>query len=103
MSGIRCPGCDYEIDECTCFEEDSVPKFEKTFCSQCGGEFGPGEHGYSHCSDHKDAPLAQYFDHVARLKDAIRTCLRAFEAGKDVPGAIVPREKFLDELRALVR
>lgn len=103
MSGIRCPGCDYEIDECTCFEEDNVPKFEKTFCSQCGGEFGPGENGYSHCSDHKDAPLAQHLDHVARLKDAIRACLRAFEAGKDVPCAVVPREKFLDELRTLVR
>lgn len=27
-------------------------RFEKTYCSQCGGEFGPGDHGYSHCSDH---------------------------------------------------
>jgi hypothetical protein len=27
-------------------------RFEKTYCSSCGGEFGPGEHGYSHCSDH---------------------------------------------------
>lgn len=29
-----------------------MSKFEKTHCSQCGGEFGPGDHGYSHCSDH---------------------------------------------------
>lgn len=29
------------------------PKFAKTYCSQCGGEFGPGDHGYSHCTDHK--------------------------------------------------
>ena len=27
-------------------------RFEKTYCSQCGGEFGPGDHGYSHCTDH---------------------------------------------------
>lgn len=27
-------------------------KFEKTYCSQCGGEFGPGDSGYSHCKDH---------------------------------------------------
>ena len=29
------------------------PKFQKTYCSQCGAEFGPGDHGYSHCEDHK--------------------------------------------------
>lgn len=28
------------------------PKFPKTYCSQCGGEFGPGDGGYSHCRDH---------------------------------------------------
>lgn len=27
-------------------------RFQKTYCSQCGGEFGPGDHGYSHCEDH---------------------------------------------------
>ncbi len=29
------------------------PKFEKTSCSQCGQEFGPGDHGYSHCDGHR--------------------------------------------------
>jgi hypothetical protein len=28
------------------------PKYQVTYCSQCGGEFGPGDSGYSHCSDH---------------------------------------------------
>ena len=28
------------------------PKFEETFCSQCGESFGPGDSGYSHCKDH---------------------------------------------------
>ena len=28
------------------------PRFKNTFCSQCGREFGPGDHGYSHCKDH---------------------------------------------------
>ena len=28
-------------------------KFEKTYCSQCGAEFGPGDSGYSHCKDHR--------------------------------------------------
>ena len=27
-------------------------KFQETYCSQCGGEFGPGDHGFSACSDH---------------------------------------------------
>jgi hypothetical protein len=31
-------------------------KFAQTFCSQCGEEFGPGNGGYSHCSDHMTAP-----------------------------------------------
>lgn len=29
-----------------------MAKFERTFCSQCGGEFGPGDCGFSHCIDH---------------------------------------------------
>jgi len=30
-----------------------MSKFEKTYCSQCGGEFGPGDSGFSHCADHE--------------------------------------------------
>lgn len=30
-----------------------MPKFEQTYCSHCGGSFGPGDHGYSHCEDHR--------------------------------------------------
>ena len=29
-----------------------MPRYESTSCSQCGHEFGPGDHGYSHCQDH---------------------------------------------------
>lgn len=32
--------------------ENAAARFERTYCAQCGAEFGPGEHGYSHCSDH---------------------------------------------------
>ena len=31
---------------------NSIPRFDKTYCSGCGNEFGPGDHGYSSCSDH---------------------------------------------------
>ena len=27
-------------------------RFAETFCSACGGSFGPGDSGYSHCSNH---------------------------------------------------
>jgi hypothetical protein len=30
-----------------------MAKFPETFCSSCGGEFGPGDSGYSHCDQHK--------------------------------------------------
>lgn len=29
-----------------------MPRFDKTYCSSCHGEFGPGDHGYSHCESH---------------------------------------------------
>lgn len=40
--------------------EVPTPKFAKTYCSQCGGEFGPGDSGYSHCVDHEfdEQPLS---------------------------------------------
>jgi hypothetical protein len=37
----------------------TTPKFDKTFCSQCGQEFGPGDHGFSHCSDHQGKIIGQ--------------------------------------------
>lgn len=33
--------------------EFSSPRFDKTYCSHCGQEFGPGDHGYSRCEDHR--------------------------------------------------
>lgn len=30
-----------------------LPRFENVACSQCGGTFGPGEHGFSHCENHQ--------------------------------------------------
>ena len=29
-----------------------APKFPVTWCSRCGQEFGPGDHGFSHCENH---------------------------------------------------
>lgn len=32
---------------------DKKPRFENVSCSQCGRDFGPGDHGFSHCENHK--------------------------------------------------
>lgn len=29
-------------------------RFENVSCSQCGRDFGPGEHGFSHCRNHAE-------------------------------------------------
>jgi hypothetical protein len=44
--------------------EAPPPKFAKTFCSQCGGEFGPGDSGYSHCADHDKERHAKAADAI---------------------------------------
>lgn len=31
-----------------------MSRFERTYCSQCGGEFGPGDSGFSHCDQHTE-------------------------------------------------
>lgn len=30
-----------------------MPKHQAVFCSQCGTPQGPGDSGFSHCSDHR--------------------------------------------------
>lgn len=41
-------------------------RFENVSCSQCGREFGPGDHGFSHCQDHpghkRDEMLAELIE-----------------------------------------
>lgn len=32
-------------------------KFQRVYCSECGGEFGPRDSGYSHCSEHHRAAV----------------------------------------------
>lgn len=30
-----------------------TPRYRRVACSACGGEFGPGDHGFSHCESHQ--------------------------------------------------
>jgi hypothetical protein len=45
-------------------------KFQKTYCSQCGGEFGAGDEGFSSCADHTKGN---------RMIDAMRAALKELE------------------------
>lgn len=34
-------------------DRNDMPMFSNVYCSNCGREFGPGDHGFSHCENHK--------------------------------------------------
>lgn len=54
LSGSRTDGMNWVRCESIQLEgkADEQPKFTNVFCSQCGKDFGPGDHGYSHCENH---------------------------------------------------
>lgn len=43
-------------------------KFKRTSCSSCGGEFGPGDSGFSHCDQHD---LGQVCAQLRRAREVI--------------------------------
>jgi len=61
-----------------------MARYPVTYCSQCGNAFGPGDHGFSHCKDHKTdeqvlrATLAEYL----AADDAMTAFLLAADADK---------------------
>lgn len=52
-----------------------MPRFDETFCSQCGGEFGPGYSGFSHCDQHEGRT------NYDGLSPAVRKVTLQFESG----------------------
>lgn len=34
-------------------QPSATPRFADVSCSHCGQSFGPGDHGFSHCENHK--------------------------------------------------
>ena len=42
--------------------DQHAPRFQMTYCSQCGSEQGPGDSGVSHCSDHLSKIVKPYGD-----------------------------------------
>ena len=47
-------------------------KYQKTYCSQCGNEFGSGDAGFSSCAEHmrgnKDLMFSQWYDSLEGTK-----------------------------------
>ena len=66
----------------------AMPRFQETWCSQCGKGFGPGNSGYSHCQDH-------------RPRRAIED--KADEALSNLEDIQSARTNFKSELDSLVR
>jgi hypothetical protein len=66
------------------------PKFMEVSCSACGESFGPGDHGFSHCSDHQAMPSVGQDDHMDDHMDddvMIVTRSMAMDAGMpDIEG-----------------
>jgi hypothetical protein len=44
--------CHYALAQYRAQQAATPPRFSRTFCSSCGREFGPGNHGFSHCENH---------------------------------------------------
>jgi hypothetical protein len=46
-------------------------KFQNTFCSQCGEEFGPGDHGFSSCKSHWESGMKAEIEAHRRITEAL--------------------------------
>lgn len=64
-----------------------MAKFAETSCSQCGRGFGPGDHGYSHCADHRAAAV---IDAISELMAAHHL---VWNHGGQLAGAVMVRDK----------
>lgn len=42
----------------------AAPMYANVQCSQCGGEFGPGPSGFSHCQSHRDKLIGWELDFI---------------------------------------
>ena len=67
-------------------------RWDNVGCSQCGRDFGPGDHGFSHCEDHAapcspspfDPPKGSFQKELERLINC-----KSIEGGSDTPDFIL--------------
>ena len=70
----------------------NLPRFESVSCSQCGRDFGPGDHGFSHCSSHRHLSSNSESNNAAGLVPEATNRQRLGEATA-APSPAAPREK----------
>jgi hypothetical protein len=70
-----------------------MPRFPETFCSACGGAFGPGDSGFSHCDEHKAMMSDEAF---FRIADSFS---RAF--ARCAKGETIPSPDMLDDIEMI--
>jgi hypothetical protein len=76
-----------------------MARFEQTSCSQCGREFGPGAHGFSHCADHggtsrcDDDPTPMKYSHCFSFKGGYLEVKTIGYGDKDGSGVFVFTEE----------
>ena len=63
-----------------------MPQFQNTFCSQCGQEFGPGDHGYSHCRNHRlpsstTTTSENEIETIFKTEDNVRVSIDSWDNG----------------------
>ncbi len=56
-------------------------KFQETFCSQCGQEFGPGDSGYSSCESHSSVYTPT--DYARGIDDGVAILLKHINSALD--------------------
>ena len=48
-----------------------IYKFENVFCSQCGNDFGPGDHGFSSCKSHRERGMKAEIEAHRKITEAL--------------------------------
>lgn len=67
-------------------------KYTNVSCSSCGQDFGPGDHGFSHCDSHAHLkPVDIDYRKVIKMDDA---------SGLDMPGeqGRIERDQYRKEI-----
>jgi len=68
-----------------------LPQFQAVYCSQCGGLFGPGNHGFSSCKDH------------AKGKVGAGDTANSADVSADVPEAEISEAEYNEMMKAEMR